>query len=48
MFYDASIQDLFQETDSKGNLRFTNLKQAYEDVLMQRLKDQERRKRENR
>tara|TARA_R100001463_G_scaffold77850_1_gene132043 strand:+ start:44 stop:661 length:618 start_codon:yes stop_codon:yes gene_type:complete len=48
MFYDASIQDLFQETDSEGNLRFANLKQAYEDVQMQRLKDQERRKRENR
>ena len=48
MFYDASIQDLFQETDSEGNLRFENLKQAYEDVQMQRLKEEQRRKRENR
>ena len=40
--------DLFQETDSEGNLRFENLKQAYEDVQMQRLKEEQRRKRENR
>ena len=36
LYYSATIDKLFQETDSEGNLRYESLAQAYSDVLLQK------------
>jgi hypothetical protein len=33
-FYNATIEKLFEEKDSDGNLRYSNLSQVYNDLLM--------------